>query len=85
MTSCSCIIILYSSQRERKARKDARGQEAHDRRYDNWITWYNKDGNKAKHNAVASKRSVSTNAYVQRYIHELNTGLMDISKVYIKR
>ena len=81
MTSCSCIIILYSSQRERKARKDARGQEAHDRRYDNWITWYNKDGNKAKHNAVASKRSVSTNAYVQRYIHELNTGLMDISKV----
>jgi hypothetical protein len=30
-----------------------------------------------KHNAAVSKRSVSTNAYVQRYIHELNTGLMD--------
>jgi hypothetical protein len=69
------------SQQGRKVRKDARGQEAHDRRYDNWIRWYNKDGNKEKHNAAASKRSVSTNAYVQRYIHELNTGLMDPTKV----
>jgi hypothetical protein len=69
------------SQQGRKVRKDARGQEAHDRRYDNWIRWYNKDGNKQKHNAAASKRSVSTNAYVQRYIHELNTGLMDETRL----
>jgi hypothetical protein len=69
------------SQRPKKVRKDARGQEAHDRRYDNWIRWYNKDGNKAKHNAAASKRSTTTLAYAQRYVRELNTGLMDIEKV----
>ena len=69
------------SQRPKKVRKDARGQEAHDRRYDNWIRWYNKDGNKAKHNAAASKRSTTTLAYAQRYVRELNTKLMDISKV----
>jgi uncharacterized protein YxeA len=44
------------SQRPKKVRKDARGQETHDRRYDNWIRWYNKDGNKQKHNAAASKK-----------------------------
>jgi hypothetical protein len=69
------------SQRPKKVRKDARGQEAHDRRYDNWIRWYNKDGNKEKHNAAASKRSTTTLAYAQRYARELTTGLMDISKV----
>lgn len=69
------------SQRPKKVRKDARGQEAHDRRYDNWIRWYNKDGNKAKHNAAASKRSTTTLAYAQRYARELTTGLMDIEKV----
>jgi hypothetical protein len=69
------------SQRPKKVRKDARGQEAHDRRYDNWIRWYNKDGNKQKHNAAASKRSTTTLAYAQRYARELTTGLMDISKV----
>jgi hypothetical protein len=69
------------SQRPKKVRKDARGQEAHDRRYDNWIRWYNKDGNKQKHNAAASKRSTTTLAYAQRYVRELNTKLMDISKV----
>jgi hypothetical protein len=69
------------SQRPKKVRKDARGQEAHDRRYDNWIRWYNKDGNKQKHNTAASKRSTTTLAYAQRYARELTTGLMDISKV----
>jgi hypothetical protein len=69
------------SQRPKKVRKDARGQEAHDRRYDNWIRWYNKDGNKQKHNAAASKRSTTTLAYAQRYARELTIGLMDISKV----
>ena len=69
------------SQQGRKVRKDARGQETHERKYQNWIRWYEKGNNKQKHNAAASKRSVSTNAYVQRYIHELNTKIMDISKV----
>jgi len=69
------------SQRPKKVRKDARGQEAHDRRYDNWIRWYNKSGNKAKHNAAASKRSTTTLAYAQRYARELTIGLMDIAKV----
>lgn len=69
------------SQQGRKVRKDARGQDTHQRRHENWLRWYNKSGNKTKHNARASKRSVSTNAYVRRYIHELNTGLMDVSKV----
>jgi hypothetical protein len=69
------------SQRPKKVRKDARGQETHDRRYDNWIRWYNKGNNKAKHNAAASKRSTTTLAYAQRYARELTTGLMDISKV----
>jgi hypothetical protein len=69
------------SQRPKKVRKDARGQQAHDRRYDNWVRWYNKDGNKEKHNAAASKRSTTTLAYAQRYVRELNTNLMDISKV----
>ena len=69
------------SQRPKKVRKDARGQEAHDRRYDNWIRWYNKDGNKAKHNAAASKRSTTSLAYAQRYVRELTSGLMDIKNV----
>ncbi len=69
------------SQRPKKVRKDTRGQEAHDRRYDNWIRWYNKDGNKAKHNVAASKRSTTTLAYTQRYVRELTTGLMDPTKV----
>jgi hypothetical protein len=69
------------SQRPKKVRKDARGQEAHDRRYENWIRWYEKGNNKAKHNAAASKRSTTTVAYAQRYVRELNTGLMDIGKV----
>ena len=69
------------SQRPKKVRKDARGQEAHDRRYENWIRWYEKGNNKAKHNAAASKRSTTTLAYTQRYVRELNTGLMDIAKV----
>ena len=69
------------SQRPKKVRKDARGQEAHDRRYENWIRWYEKGNNKAKHNAAASKRSTTTLAYAQRYVRELNTGLMDIAKV----
>jgi hypothetical protein len=69
------------SQRPRKVRKDARGQDSHTRRYENWIRWYNKSGNKAKHNAAASKRSTTTLAYAQRYCRELNTGLMDIAKV----
>jgi hypothetical protein len=69
------------SQRPKKVRKDARGQDSHTRRYDNWIRWYNKSGNKAKHNAAASKRSTTTLAYAQRYVRELNTGLMDIEKV----
>jgi hypothetical protein len=37
------------SQRARKVRKDARGQDSHTRRYENWIGWYEKDNNKAKH------------------------------------
>ena len=45
------------SPRARKVRKDARGQEAHDRRYEYWIRWYEKGNNKAKHNTAASKRS----------------------------
>jgi hypothetical protein len=69
------------SQRPKKVRKDARGQEAHERRYQNWIRWYNKSGNKAKHNAAASKRSTTTLAYAQRYARELTIGLMDITKV----
>jgi hypothetical protein len=69
------------SQRPKKVRKDARGQEAHDRRYENWIRWYEKGNNKAKHNAAASKRSTTTLAYAQRYARELTTGLMDIAKV----
>jgi hypothetical protein len=69
------------SQRPRKVRKDARGQETHERRYENWIRWYEKGNNKQKHNAAASKRSTTTLAYAQRYVRELNTGLMDIEKV----
>jgi hypothetical protein len=69
------------SQRPRKVRKDARGQDAHERRYENWIRWYEKNGNKAKHNARASKRSTTTLAYAQRYARELNTGMMDIANV----
>jgi hypothetical protein len=34
-----------------------------------------------KHNTTASKQSTTTLAYAQRYVRELNTGLMDISKV----
>ena len=48
------------SQRARKVRKDTRGQEEHDRRCENWIRWYEKGNNKAKHNAAASKRSTTT-------------------------
>ena len=69
------------SERPRKVRKDARGQDAHERRYENWIRWYEKNGNKAKHNARASKRSTTTLAYAQRYARELNTGMMDIANV----
>ena len=69
------------SQRPRKVRKDARGQDSHTRRYENWIRWYEKGNNKQKHNAAASKRSTTTLAYAQRYVRELNTGLMDIAKV----
>ena len=69
------------SQRPKKVRKDARGQEAHERRYQNWIRWYEKGNNKAKHNAAASKRSTTTLAYAQRYARELTIGLMDIVKV----
>jgi len=69
------------SQRPKKVRKDARGQDSHTRRYENWIRWYEKGNNKQKHNAAASKRSTTTFAYAQRYVRELNTGLMDISKV----
>ena len=69
------------SQWPKKVRKDARGQETHERRYDNWIRWYEKGNNKAKHNAAASKRNTTTLAYDQRYVRELNTGLMDIAKV----
>jgi hypothetical protein len=69
------------TERPRKVRKDARGQDAHERRYENWIRWYEKNGNKAKHNARASKRSTTTLAYAQRYARELNTGMMDIANV----
>jgi hypothetical protein len=69
------------SQRPKKVRKDARGQEAHERRYQNWIRWYEKGNNKQKHNAAASKRSTTTLAYAQRYARELTIGLMDIAKV----
>jgi hypothetical protein len=69
------------TERPRKVRKDARGQDAHERRYENWIRWYEKGNNKAKHNARASKRSTTTFAYAQRYARELNTGMMDIANV----
>ena len=69
------------SQRPKKVRKDARGQETHERKYQNWIRWYEKGNNKAKHNAAASKRSTTTLAYAQRYARELTIGLMDIEKV----
>jgi hypothetical protein len=69
------------SQRPKKVRKDARGQEAHDRRYENWIRWYEKGNNKAKYNAAVSKRSTTTLAYAQRYARELTSGLMDPTKV----
>jgi hypothetical protein len=69
------------SQRPKKVRKDARGQDTHERRYENWIRWYNKSGNKEKHNAAASKRSTTTLAYAQRYARELTSGLMDIANV----
>jgi hypothetical protein len=69
------------TERPRKVRKDARGQDAHERRYENWIRWYEKNGNKAKHNARASKRSTTTLAYAQRYARELTSGLMDIANV----
>jgi hypothetical protein len=68
------------SQRPRKVRKDARGQDSHTRRYQNWIRWYEKGNNKAKHKAATSKRSTTTLTYTQRYVRELNTGLMDIKK-----
>ncbi len=69
------------SQRPRKVRKDARGQDSHTRRYENWIRWYEKGNNKEKHNATASKRSTTTLAFAQRYVRELNTSLMDIKNV----
>jgi hypothetical protein len=69
------------TERPRKVRKDARGQDAHERRYENWIRWYEKGNNKAKHNARASKRSTTTLAYAQRYARELTSGLMDIVNV----
>ena len=69
------------SQRPKKVRKDARGQEAHQRRHENWLRWYEKGNNKAKHNAAASKRSSTTLAYAQRYARELTNGLMDPTKV----
>jgi hypothetical protein len=40
------------SQRPRKVRKDARGQDSHTRRYENWIRWYEKGNNKQRHNAA---------------------------------
>ena len=40
------------SQRARKVRKDGRGQDSHTRRYENWIRWYEKGNNKAKHNTA---------------------------------
>jgi hypothetical protein len=70
----------FLSQRPKKVRKDSRGQDSHTRRYENWIRWYEKGNNKQKHNAAASKRSTTTYAYAQRYVRELNTGLMDIEK-----
>jgi hypothetical protein len=46
------------SQRPRKVRKDTRGQDTHERRYENWIRWYEKNGNKAKHNvSITSSRT----------------------------
>jgi hypothetical protein len=54
------------SQRARKVRKDARGQDSHTRRHENWIRWYEKGNNKVKHNVPSSKRSTTTLAYVQR-------------------
>ncbi len=69
------------SERPRKVRKDTRGQDTHEQRYENWIRWYEKNGNKAKHNVRASKRSTTTLAYTQRYAKELNTGMMDIANV----
>ena len=69
------------SQRPRKERKDARGQDSHTRRYENWLRWYERGNNKQKHNAAASKRSTTTLSYALRYCRELNTGLMDIANV----
>jgi hypothetical protein len=54
------------SQRPKKVRKDARGQQAHDRRYENWIRWYDKGNNKVKHNTATSKLSTTTLTYPQR-------------------
>ena len=54
------------SQRGRKVRKDARGQDSHRRRHENWIRWYEKGNNKVKHNVPSSKRSTTTLTYVQR-------------------
>jgi hypothetical protein len=67
--------------RPRKVRKDARGQDAHERSHENWIRWYEKGGNKAKHNATTSKRSLTTLAYAQRYARELTSGMMLIENV----
>jgi hypothetical protein len=72
---------MLLSQRPRKVRKDARGQDAHERRHENWLRWYKKGGNKQKHNAAASKRSTTTLAYAQRYCRELNTEMMLIENV----
>jgi hypothetical protein len=69
------------TERPRKVRKDSRGQDTHEWRYENWIRWYEKNGNKAKHNTRASKRSTTILAYAQRYGRELNTGMMDIANV----
>jgi hypothetical protein len=48
------------SQRPKMVRKDARGQKTHERRYENWIRWYEKGNNKQKHNVASSKRSTKT-------------------------
>ena len=67
--------------RSKKVRKDARGQGTHDRRYDNWIRWCNKNGNKTKHNTATSKRSTTVLTCTQRYVRELASGLMHSKKV----
>jgi hypothetical protein len=78
INSSSRILL---SQRPRKERKDARGQDSHTRKYENWLRWYEKGNNKQKHNTAASKRSTTTLAYAQRYCRELNTGMMLIENV----